>query len=450
MKIDLLELFSGTGGFTKGLQEAGFEINKHWYSEVDKHAIANYKYNFKDAKYIGSVTNVRHIIRTINANRGSNLVITFGSPCQDFSLAGKGKGLDGTKSSLIKYALFLIKWLRPDFFIWENVKGAYSTNDGADYWAIIQAFANLDGYRHEQQLLNTSWFLPQNRERIYSVGYIAERCGEGIFPIGEIGQGINEGVSEASTVRTISGGGHSGGHHSAMTLVRPMSDQPFEEGTIAPTLRNSDKGEIRIVTNTEEGFEVAEEGDSINLSNPNSKTRRGRVGKGKAQTLDTQSNQEVVISHYGHKNKEAVVSKISPTLKAESHGHEPMVTVNQINPCLESGGKQPYQQNRIFDANGLYPTIDSKAGVWKVKTNNIRRLTEIECEHLQGFPDDWTKWGIYDRQVWINKKEKTFRIVENLEEIPKTQRYKLMGNAVTVAVVKAVGVNILKTLKKVA
>ena len=73
--INILELFSGIGGFTKGLSEAGFNINKHYYSEIDKHAIANYKHNFPNAEYTGSVTDVR----------GGDLIrpniITFGSPC---------------------------------------------------------------------------------------------------------------------------------------------------------------------------------------------------------------------------------------------------------------------------------------------------------------------------------------------------------------------------------
>jgi len=176
--IVLLELFSGIGGFSLGLQQSGFKFKKHYFSEINKHSIANYKYNFKNAEHIGSVTNVQQWgIERPN-------IITFGSPCQDFSLAGNGKGLGGTKSSLIQYSIEAIQRFRPDVFIWENVKGAYSTNDSADYWAIIQAFANLDGYRHEQQLLNTTWVLPQNRERIYHIGYLPERCEGGILPIG--------------------------------------------------------------------------------------------------------------------------------------------------------------------------------------------------------------------------------------------------------------------------
>jgi DNA (cytosine-5)-methyltransferase 1 len=281
---------------------------------------------------------------------GGRLIITFGSPCQDFSLAGKGAGLGGDKSSLIKYAIFLIRWLKPDVFIWENVKGAYSTNDGADYWAIIQAFTNLDGYRCETQLLNTAWFLPQNRERIYLIGHLAGSSEPGVFPVGESDGRINERVSKTSIVRAITAGGHSGGHHSGMTLIKEVN--PNISYAISATYAKCKYGNGRgtlISANTKKGFEEAHEGDSINFSVPNSKTRRGRVGV--AQTLDTQCNQGVV-----------------------------------------NGG--------------------------------IRRLTEIECERLQGFPDDWTKFGNYDGII---------------KEIPKTQRYKMLGNAITTKVVTTLG-----------
>src|SRR5690606_16920695 len=212
-EIVLLDLFSGIGGFAKGLSDSGFKIKKHFFSEIDKHAIACYKYNFKNAEYVGSVTDVR----------GSQLerpnIITFGSPCQDFSLAGKRKGMEGERSSLITEAIRLINECRPDIFIWENVKGTFSSNDGADFWGIIQAFANIRGYRLEWQLLNTSWFLPQNRERIYLIGHLDGRSRPKVFPFREDDFRAIEGLSKTPIVRTLSAGGNSGGHHSGMTLI---------------------------------------------------------------------------------------------------------------------------------------------------------------------------------------------------------------------------------------
>ena len=105
--------------------------------EADQHAIAIYKHNFKNSTYVGSVTDVRREqLPKID-------VITFGSPCQDFSLAGKRRGMDGERSSLILEAIRLINECRPRVFIWENVKGTFSSNSGEDFAAILQAFTDI-------------------------------------------------------------------------------------------------------------------------------------------------------------------------------------------------------------------------------------------------------------------------------------------------------------------
>ena len=181
--MNLLDLFSGIGGFHLGLERAGFKINS-FNSEINKYANQVYKNNFKNSTYVGSVADVRGSdLPRINA-------ITFGSPCQDFSLAGKQKGMGGERSSLILEAIRLVKECRPDFFIWENVKGTFSSNSGEDFAAILQAFTNIGGYRLEWQLLNTKWFLPQNRERVYLVGYTSNKSGGQIFPITRESNGV--------------------------------------------------------------------------------------------------------------------------------------------------------------------------------------------------------------------------------------------------------------------
>jgi DNA (cytosine-5)-methyltransferase 1 len=258
-EINLLDLFSGIGGFHLGLERAGFKVNAY-NSEIDKYAIDVYKHNFKNATYVGSVTDVRaEQLPRIDA-------ITFGSPCQDFSLAGKRKGMGGARSSLITEAIRLINECRPSFFIWENVKGTFSSNNGADFWAIIQAFANIGDYRLEWQLLNTKWFLPQNRERIYLVGYIGDGGGGQIFPIGSNDSKIDAPVDRANTCTIIA-------RYKASTSQGSYINELY-----------------KVSSATKKGYEIAQEGDSINLSVPTSKTRRGRVGKGQAQTLDTHCN----------------------------------------------------------------------------------------------------------------------------------------------------------------
>jgi DNA (cytosine-5)-methyltransferase 1 len=354
VKINLLDLFSGIGGFHLGLEKAGFKVNS-FNSEIDKYATQVYKHNFKNSKYVGSITDVRgQELPRING-------ITFGSPCQDFSLAGKRRGMSGERSSLILEAIRLIKECRPDFFIWENVKGTFSSNNRQDFAAILQAFANVGGYRLEWQLLNTKWFLPQNRERVYLVGYIGDGSTGQIFPIGESSEKVNELQGQQGNACTLTTRYGADGNGSYITERKQYA---------------------QIKTNNSKGFETITEGDSLNYSNPNSKTRRGRVGKGVAQTLDTACNMGVLeVGDYrydkGYRKRE---DGISPTLRAKAS----------------------------TDISST-PTI-----------NKIRRFTPIECERLQGFPDNWTKYGS-----------------EGL--ISDTQRYKMCGNAVTVDVVKAVG-----------
>ena len=178
-KINLLDLFSGIGGFHLGFERAGFEFDYVGFAEVDKYASAVYKYNNPFAEELGDVKSIR------SENLPKIDIITFGSPCQDFSIAGKRAGAtEGTRSSLIWEAIRLITECKPRVFVWENVKGTFSSNNGADFWAIIQAFTNIGNYRLEWQLLNTRWFLPQNRERLYLVGYTGDRGGRSVFPIG--------------------------------------------------------------------------------------------------------------------------------------------------------------------------------------------------------------------------------------------------------------------------
>lgn len=196
--IILLDLFSGAGGFAKGILEAGIKIKKHLFSEVNPDAIANYKFNFKNSEYVGAIQDVRGLER---AN-----IITFGSPCQNFSILRNQTGLEGDKSVLIKEAIRIVAEQRPNIFIWENVKGAFSANDSQDFWAVIQEFANIGGYRLQWQLCNTSWFLPQNRERIFLIG-ILDGCGNGVLPInGEtVTHQINDKVKAISYTRDSKG-----------------------------------------------------------------------------------------------------------------------------------------------------------------------------------------------------------------------------------------------------
>jgi DNA (cytosine-5)-methyltransferase 1 len=472
MKINHLDLFSGIGGFHLGFERAGYEITSY-FSEIDKHAIAVYKHQFPTSTYVGSVTNVR------GADLPRINLITFGSPCQDFSLAGNRKGMEGQRSSLVLEAIRLISECRPSVFVWENVKGTFSSNDGADFWAIIQAFTDIGGYRLEWQLLNTSWFLPQNRERIYLVGYSTTTGGDwrGVLPIaennksnteqhgveivGHRGTGGQQGFiyGEAGIAPTLSACCYKdptkvqvkqiGTRLDSNSGTQPyQQDRVYDADGILPAL-NSGKSDLipRVKSATSLGYEEATSGDTINLSQPNSETRRGRVGKQKAQTLETSCNQGVVepmigIGIYGNNKETQYQKEITRALALKAS--------NQTNP--RSGGTTLIGIQANYDSKALNETIensnlvegepqaldlynrvarDESPTLTEPHHNSlrlfdgyrIRRLTPIECERLQGFADQHTAFGNYDGEV---------------KPMSNSQRYKQCGNAVTVDVVAAV------------
>jgi DNA (cytosine-5)-methyltransferase 1 len=419
-KINQLDLFSGIGGFHLGFERAGYEVTSY-FSEIDKHAVAVYQHKFKDATYVGSVTDVR------GADLPNIDLITFGSPCQDFSLAGKRKGMDGERSSLILEAIRLITECQPRAFVWENVKGTFSSNDGEDFAAILQAFSNIRGYRLEWQLLNTSWFLPQNRERIYLVGYSTTPTGDwgGVFPIGEEPRADNGIPRQQGNTCTLTTRYGADGNGSYITKRKQYAQE------IEP---------LKIKVANKKGYQEAVDGDAIRLYQPNSETQRGRVGKGVAHTLETTGQQGVVQPVQIGQSSQTFAHK-SGTLIGEDG--QDAFTIRSSNP---NGVKveQPYYQDiEIGDIrydeggfrprkNGIAPALvgsNDKSGTpnCSILKNNstyrIRRLTPIECERLQGFPDNHTEYGIYDGEV---------------KKMSNTQRYKQCGNAVTVDVVKAV------------
>jgi DNA (cytosine-5)-methyltransferase 1 len=271
--------------------------------------------------------------------------------------------MDGERSSLITEAIRLIKECRPSFFIWENVKGTFSSNSGEDFWAIIQAFTNIGGYRLEWQLLNTKWFLPQNRERIYLVGCLGEGSGKQIFPITENSRETNELQGQQANTCTLTTRYKDSQGNGSYIIERELDEK---EEIIVGDFRN------------DEGFRPRKDGDSPCLA-----TRRC---------------------------SETDISTMPPIIKP-----------TQIGNSKKFGNAVGKHNQDAFTLRSANPN-----GV--ILNQSIRRLTPVECERLQGFPDNWTKNGM------------------ELGEISDTQRYKMCGNAVTVDVVEAVAKKIKESL----
>lgn len=198
-QLTLGSLFDGSGGFPLGGLLTG-QITPVWSSEIEPFAIRVTTKRLPQVKHYGDVS----------AISGADLppvdIITFGSPCQDMSIAGKRDGLDGSRSSLFYEAIRIVKEMRcktngekPRFIVWENVPGAFSSNKGQDFKAVLEAVIGVkepaasvpapekkgwpdadyyvgDGWSVAYRVFDAQWWgVPQRRKRIYLVADFADQ-----------------------------------------------------------------------------------------------------------------------------------------------------------------------------------------------------------------------------------------------------------------------------------
>jgi DNA (cytosine-5)-methyltransferase 1 len=350
MKIKYFSMFSGIGGFELGIQQAlGGKAECVGFSEVDKHAISIYSKHFKEHKNYGDATK----INTQELPKFDLLVGGF--PCQAFSIAGKRRGFDDTRGTLFFEIARILEAKRPANFILENVKGLLSHNGGATFRTIIHSLDEL-GYDVWWQVLNSKDFgVPQNRERVFIVGHFrtSGRGGRKILLVPGANQQNTQRIRRVGNVNP-SGVGMNGNVYSA-------------DG-VSPTL----------TTNKGEGVKI-----SLKQLVGGSQGSRVYDAGGLACTQASQAG------GLGAKTGLYAI----PTLVPE---------------------REKIRQSRRFktdDNNAHTVCASTENGV--LTAGRIRRLTPKECERLQGFPDDWTKYG------------------KDGELMSDTQRYKCCGNAVT-------------------
>lgn len=369
-EIRFVDCFGGIGGFRLGLERADSRFRCVGYYEFNRHCVQVYNHQFKENHKPTDITAVKakHI--------PDHDLFCGGFPCQSFSIAGKRKGFQDTRGTMFFEICRILKEKRPRLCLLENVRGLLSADNGRCFHTILLSLDEL-GYDAEWQILNTKHYLPQNRERVFIVGHLREDggCSREVFPIRQddkaVGKDgfVREGVEQiAQTLRSrdyanwqgnfvqlpdskiagcLSGGGHSGGLHSDMTVV----------SCLTPDRAN--------------------------------KRQHGRRFKEVGEDMFTLTGQDV------------------RGVKIQSH------SPRCGNP--KKGG------TGLLESGEYCFTLDSSPHY----VNLIRRLTPLECERLQGFPDQWTARGVDD---WGEE-----------AIISDSQRYKMLGNAVTVNVIEAVG-----------
>lgn len=385
MTLTFLDFFSGVGGFRHGLELAGMKCIG--FCEKDKFARKSYEamYDTKGEWFHDDIT-------TIDPTRLPKADLwCAGSPCQNVSIAGKRAGLYGERSGLFFTFVELIKSQKeedkPEWVLLENVKGLLSSGGGRDYLDYI-SILDESGYDLEWQVFNSKDYgVPQNRERIYTIGHLRRKGRRQVLPISrESSSHLKQLVGGMQSYRvydpsgiatTLVGEGGGLGAKTGLYLIDQSLTEPklteearcitarYTAGATKRTAMNSGVLEvqpiltqvIKVRNGTKQGYQLAEVGDSVDLSYPSSLTRRARVGRGIAHNLSCSCQMGVVV--------------------------------------------------------------------WNGRIVKIRRLTPKECFRLQGFSDE-----LFEKAKAVNS---------------DAQLYKQAGNGVTVPVVYAIGCAILSS-----
>lgn len=304
--------FSGVGAFNQALIRLGIEYKEVFACDMDKYARQTFVHNYGEPEYYPENVYNREIpLDPLD-------IYMTSPPCQAFSLAGKRKGKDDLRGILFFNSLEFIAKNKPRFFIFENVKGLLSDDGGKTFseWVNMLGGKSVNGlpvlfpyedsvlYHLYWQVLNAKKHgVPQNRERVFLVGIRDDEDNTFQFPKEEhlakrLKDVLEENVDEkyflsSETINRIA---------NWKSRENPLRDNLYNGNEIASCcLARGDGNEhsgmklLKIKSATSKGYEEATLGDSINFSVPNSETRRGRVGKGVAQTLDTACNQATLV-----------------------------------------------------------------------------------------------------------------------------------------------------------
>ena len=440
--LTLGSLFSGSGGFELAGLLSG--IKPVWASEVEPFPIRVTTKRMPFVEHLGEISQIDGgAIEPVD-------IITFGSPCQDLSIAGTKKGLTGNRSNLFYEATRVIKEMRektngryPRYIVWENVRGAFSSNKGNDFWKVLKEITSIKGCKTDiprpEKWANAGlimgedfsvgwrlfdsqhWGVPQRRKRIYLV---ADFAGGGAGKILFESEGVSGYSAEGfeawkGTARNTEG---SAGAAGSICLNDQGGERMDVSVDISGTLRAQDHGHPPVVMAADFCTEPSAKSRSIGYEDETSPTLRAGVVPA-----------AITLEHHPHDSRIRIANDdISQTLnnRMGTGGNNVPLIMEGAAPKTErfsvrkkGGGKgvliQTNESATLACNNDqilfqpVYSTVKTDYHVRFVKnkigalvesdyrdppiiydsTNKheyiIRRLTPIECARLQGFPDWW-------------------------------------------------------------
>jgi DNA (cytosine-5)-methyltransferase 1 len=361
------------------------------------------------AHHYPKVPNLGDMTRYKEWDLGTIDLLVGGTPCQSFSVAGLRKGLEDPRGNLALVYCGILDHFRPKWFVWENVPGVLSSGGGRDFGSFLGAVAQL-GYGFAYRVLDAQWFgVAQRRRRVFVVGYLGDWR-----PAAAV-------LFERQSLRRDTAPSREKGQR--VTRSTPLGLGPGSELARALNACKTASGRMDVSVDTfvahtlrGEGFDASEDG-----------TGRGTplvaVGSLCARTGLSVSVQDAAQGHLMpiafHATQDPISGSVSPAL-----GSNMYAGVAQAVGCLTP---ELPQRVRVHGIDGTSPTLSAEHGRGHgvpsiLSSMAVRRLTPVECERLQGFPDNYTAIP------WRGK-----------TETPDGPRYKALGNSMAVPVMRWIG-----------
>lgn len=400
--MNVLSLFDGMSCGQIALRELGIKVDCYYASEINKHAIRQTQLNFPDTMQLGDV-------RDVHAKDLPKIdLLIGGSPCQGFSFAGKQLNFNDPRSALFFEFVRILKECReinPDVkFLLENVRMK------REYEQVISDTLGI-----KPVMINSALVSAQNRVRLYWSNI--RTAPDGLF---EIKTDIPQPKDRGLFLRDILEDDVDAKYFLSHRQWDWLQQHSAKTGNHLRLLTVNDKTGCLTATaqakvNLSADYVLVDtKGKPRKNQNKASCLTVGGHGAGNHSDMDI-----LIIQRPRGNNKGKMFTDKLPTLSANAWEQNNLIVerkVRQINQCTESGGKQPYQQNRVYDADGIMPSLCSAAHAGHAPLvacdEIVRRITPTETARLQTIPD-WYKW-----------------------ECSATQQYTMLGNGWTVEVVK--------------
>jgi len=400
--LRVLSLFDGISCGQVALERAGTPVEIYYASEIDKYAIQITQKNYPNTIQLGDINNI-----DFTQFIGKVDLIMGGSPCQDLSIAGKRAGLAGERSGLFYRFVEAIEVIKPKYFLLEN-------NYGMPQEAYEEMSRLMGCY---PIMINSALVSAQTRKRFYWTNIGPQDYNLFGFPTVAIPQPENKGI----LLKDVLESGETYQDKSYMVGANEHKGTTLKDN-LEKHRRTLVYEPIKIPENTLKGYAEIEQGECMDLTHLNSKTRRGRAMKDKCNCLQTQSEFYQYIKPCALRNRgNGKQPEFNNTDKANA-----LTSVQTDSMVLEPKqlghiSNTNAQANRVYSVHNKSVTLKAnggggaKTGLYKIDLPDgeylIRKLTPIECERLQTLPDNYT------------------------EGVSNTQRYKAIGNGWTVDVI---------------